>query len=62
MSICGKNFNIAMFSDTVNVINVELYMMVVLVELYNYIFLPFSVTLVVFEGHSSVRQFYQKIL
>ena len=41
--VYGKNFIIAIFSDTVNVMNVRLCMMVVL-----YPFIPLSVTLIVF--------------
>ena len=55
MSVSGKNFNIAIFLDTVNMINVKLCMMVVLVELYT--FIPLSVTLIVLRGHSGVKQF-----
>ena len=45
VSICGKNFNIAIFSDTMKIINVKLCMMVELIQLYpsiteNFIFLP----------------------
>ena len=53
LSVCGKTLMI--FSDTVNMINVRLYMMVVLLDLYP--FIPLSVTLVMFHGHSSVKQF-----
>ena len=35
-------------------------MMVLLIELY--LFIPLSVTLTTFQGHSSVKQFYLKIL
>ena len=55
MSVCGKNFNIVIISDTMNMINVKLCMMVVLSELYP--FIPLSVTLIVFEGHSNVKLF-----
>ena len=50
--VYGKNFIIAIFSDTVNVMNVRLCMMVVL-----YPFIPLSVTLIVFWSHSSVKHF-----
>ena len=45
VSICGKNFNIAIFSDTMKIINVKLCMMVELIQLYpsiteNFFFLP----------------------
>ena len=49
----GKNFYIAIFSDTINLINVKLYMMVVLIELYPSI--PLSVTLIIFQGHSNFK-------
>ena len=52
MSACGNNFNVAIFSDTINTINVKLCMMVVLTELYP--FIPLSVVLIVFQGHSNV--------
>ena len=41
----GENVNVAIFSDTVNIINVKLCMMVVLSYLYP--FIPLSVTLIV---------------
>ena len=56
LSACGKNFNVAIFLDAVNVINVKLCLVVVLIELYPFI-IPLSVTLFVFQGHSSVKQF-----
>ena len=52
MALCGKNFNVAIFSDTIIMINVKLCMMVVLIELYP--FIPLSATSIVFQGHSSV--------
>ena len=42
-----KTVNVAIFLDTLNMINVRLCMMVVLIELYP----------LVFQGHSSVKQF-----
>ena len=48
-----ENFNIGIYSDTMNVINVELFMMVLLV----YLFIPLSVALTIFQGHSTVKQF-----
>ena len=60
LSGCGKNFNVAIFSDTINIINVKLCMMIVLIELYPFIIL--SVTLIVFQGHGSVKQFYLIVL
>ena len=44
--VCGKNFNVAIFSDTINTINVKLCMVVVVIE--HYPFIPLSVTLFVF--------------
>ena len=55
-----KNFNMGIYSDTINVIDIKLCMMVVLTELYP--FMPLSVTLIVFQGHSSVNQFQLRIL
>ena len=55
LSVCGKNCHVAMFADAKNIISVKLCMMVVLIELYPSI--PLSVTWIVFQGHSSVRQF-----
>ena len=60
MSMCDKNLKIAIFLDTVNMINVKLGMVVVLTELYP--FIPLSVTLIVYQSYSSVKQFYLKIL
>ena len=50
LSVCGKNFNVVIFSDTVNMINVTLCMMEVFLELY--LFTPLSVTLIASQGHS----------
>ena len=50
LSICGKNFNVVIFLDAVNIINVKLWIIVVLIELYP--FIPLSVTLIIFQGHS----------
>ena len=55
MSLCGKNFDVAIFLDTINMIDVKLCVMVVLIELY--LFIPLSLTLIVFQGQSSVKQF-----
>ena len=52
---CGKNFNVAVFSDTMNVINFKLCMMVLLIELY--LFIPLLVPLTIFQGHRCVQQF-----
>ena len=43
----GKNFNIAIFWDTINVTNVKFCLMVPLTELY--LFIPLSVTLTIFQ-------------
>ena len=48
---CGKNFNVAIFSHY-EYDNVKLCMMVLLTKLY--LFVPFSVTLIIFQGHSSL--------
>ena len=63
-----ENFNIGIFSDIINVINVKLYIMVLFTELY--LFMPPSVTLTIFvgvellrgtetifQGHSNAEQF-----
>ena len=55
VSICGKNFEFAIFLDTINMLNVKLCMMVILTVFYS--FIPLSVTLIVFQGHSIVKQF-----
>ena len=48
------------FSDTLNVINVKVCMMVLFIELY--LFIPPSLALTIFQGHISVKQFLQGIL
>ena len=55
LPVCGKNFERCIFSRTLNLINIKLCMMVVLIELYP--FIPLSVPLILFYGHSSVRYF-----
>ena len=60
LSVCDKNFNIAIFLVTISMIDVKLCLMVVLIELNT--FVPLSVTVIVFQGHSSVKQFWLKIL
>ena len=52
LSIVAKNL---IFSDTTNVINVQLCMMVLLTELYPS--MPLSVTLCIFQGHSVSNDF-----
>ena len=49
-----KNFNVGIFSDTVDVIGVKIFMMVLFIELY--LLIPLSVTLTIFQ-HSSAEQF-----
>ena len=55
MSGLVKNFNLGNFSDTMNVINVRLCMVVLLSELY--LFITLSMTLTLFQGFSCVKQF-----
>ena len=50
-----KNFNFEIFSDTMNVTNVKAGLMVLFIELY--LFIPLSVTSIIFQGHSNVEQF-----
>ena len=50
-----ENFNIGIFSDIMNVINIKLCMMVLLIELY--LFIPLSAALIIFQGHSNLKQF-----
>ena len=47
-----ENFNIGVFSDNINVVNVKLCMMILHTELY--LFVTLSVTLTLIQGHSSV--------
>ena len=58
--MCVKNFDVAIFSDTGNMLSVKLCLMVVLMERYPFI-IP-SVTLIAFQGHNNVKQFQLKIL
>ena len=51
----NKHFNVAIFLDTLGVISVRLCMMIPPIELCSVI--PYSVTLNIFQGHSSVKQF-----
>ena len=55
VSVCGKNFNVAIFLDTIDIINVKLCMMVAFIEVYP--FTPFSVTSIAFQGHIKIKQF-----
>ena len=50
-----KLFNIAVFSDTVNVMNIKLCMIVLYIELY--LFITLSMTLKIFQDHSTVHRF-----
>ena len=60
MSGFVKNFNIGIYSDAIDAINVTFCMMVLLIELY--LSIPLSVTWTIFQGHSSVEQFLLKML
>ena len=51
----AKNFDTGIYSDSINVINVKIYFIVLLIEFYLFIWL--SVTLTIFQGHSNVEQF-----
>ena len=51
MSECVKNFD-SVFSNTINIINLRLCMMVLTVELY--MFISLSVTMTIFQAHRSV--------
>ena len=55
VSVRGKNLNVANLSDTKNMINVKLCLMIVLIELYP--FIPLSVNFIVFHGHGSFEIF-----
>ena len=50
-----KKLYVGTYLDTINVVNVKLCMMILLTELY--LFIPLSVTLTIFQGHSNVKQF-----
>ena len=50
-----ENFQIGICSDTMNVINVKLCVMVQHSELY--LFIPLSATLTILQDHSKVKQF-----
>ena len=49
-----ENLNMGILTDTINVINVRLCMMVLLIKCY--MLIPLSATLTKFEGHSNVEQ------
>ena len=57
VSVCGQNFDVhvVIFLGSIKMTDVKLCMMVVLIELYP--FIPLSVTLILFQGHSSVKIF-----
>ena len=46
-SICGENVNVAVFSNTINMMHVKLFTMVILAELYP--FIPLSETFLHFR-------------
>ena len=50
-----ENVNIWIYSDIINVVNVKPGMMVLLCELC--LFIPLSVTVIIFQDHCSVEQF-----
>ena len=50
-----KNLNIRIYSGTINVINFKLCVMVLNIVLD--LFMPLSMTLTIFQGHSNVKQF-----
>ena len=50
-----ENFNTGIDSDTINVINVKLCMIVILIELY--LFISLSSTLTIFHGDTNIEQF-----
>ena len=50
-----KNENIGIYSETINVINVKLCMVVLLIK--HYLFIPLSVTFTIFQGHSNKQLF-----
>ena len=55
-----QNLNIEIFSDSLNVINVEVGMMLLLGELY--LFVPLSVSMTIFQGYRNGKQFQLKKL
>ena len=50
-----KKIAIGLFSDTMNVIDIKLWMVVLHIEVY--LLITLLVTLTLFRGHSSVKQF-----
>ena len=55
MSGLVENVNTEIYSDTKNVINVKLCMVLIFIKLY--LFIRLSVILIIFQGHSNVEQF-----
>ena len=53
VSLLVENFNIGIYSDIIRVINVKICAMVLLAD--HYLFIPLSITLIVCQGHSSVK-------
>ena len=49
----SREISIGIFSDTISAINIKRGMTVLLIALY--LFIPISMTLAIFRGHSSVR-------
>ena len=50
-----ENFNIKIYSDTINVINVRVCIVNLVTELY--LSTPLSVTFTIFQGHDNFEQF-----
>ena len=50
----GKNFNVAIFLDTIKVMNVKLCMVALLIE--TYLVISLLVTLIVYQDHNSIKQ------
>ena len=50
-----EKVNMGIFSDTKNVTNVKVCMVVLLIQLY--LLIQLSVTVAIFQGHSTVEQF-----
>ena len=52
-----ENYNTEIYSDTINVIKVELCAMVLVLFIELFLFITLSVTLTLFQGHSHFDQF-----
>ena len=50
-----RNVNMGIYSDTINMINVKLCMIVLFIEFH--LFTPLSVTLIIIQGGSNVETF-----